>query len=167
MTGFDFQQELRVTNFRLGQFIEKRLESRFKEDAAKLKELNPDFSFTPYEVQEAGTLEIAKPFVEADYSSVKSYYKNNKSFFEKNEKEKLRDALQAMMEPDALRYLEKEKKELGNWAEFWIEQEAEGLRQHILRQAVDQIDSERTLLQQSERLAQWKELYSNLMDGRV
>ena len=167
MTGFDFQQELRVTNFRLAQFIEKKLESRFKEDTAKLKELNPDFSFTPYEVQEAGSLDITKSFMEADYSSVKSYYKNNKSFFEKNEKEKLRDALQAMMEPDALRYLEKEKKELGNWAEFWIEQEAEGLRQHILRQAVDQIDSERTLLQQSERLAQWKELYSNLMDGRV
>lgn len=167
MTGFDFQQELRVTNFRLAQFIEKKLESRFKEDTAKLKEQNADFSFTPYEVQEADSLDIAKPFTNADYSSVKSYYKNNKSFFEKNEKEKLRDALQSMMEPDALRYLEQEKKELGNWAEFWIEQEAEGLRQHILRQAVDQIDSERTLLQQSERLAQWKELYSNLMDGRV
>ncbi|ANU10708.1 hypothetical protein A1A1_09581 [Planococcus antarcticus DSM 14505] len=167
MTGFDFQQELRVTNFRLGQFIEKKLESRFKEDTAKLKEQNAEFSFTPYEVQEAGSLDITKPFTESDYSSVKSHYKNNKSFFEKNEKEKLRDALQAMMEPDALRYLEKEKKELGNWAEFWIEQEAEGLRQHILRQAVDQIDSERTLLQQSERLAQWKELYVNLMDGRV
>nr|WP_236610198.1 hypothetical protein [Planococcus halocryophilus] len=56
---------------------------------------------------------------------------------------------------------------MSNWATFWIEQEAEGLRQHILRQAVDQIDSERTLLQQSEKLAQWKELYSNLMNGRV
>ncbi|AIY05709.1 hypothetical protein Plano_1744 [Planococcus sp. PAMC 21323] len=167
MTGFDFQQELRVTNFRLAQFIEKKLDSRFKEDTSKLKEQNSDFSFTPYEVQEAGTVEISKPFVNADYSSVKSYYKNNKSFFEKNEKEKMRDALQELMEPDALRYLEHEKKELSNWATFWIEQEAEGLRQHILRQAVDQIDSERTLLQQSEKLAQWKELYSNLMNGRV
>ncbi|AQU79598.1 GTPase [Planococcus faecalis] len=167
MTGFDFQQELRVTNFRLCQFIEKKLESRFKEDTAKLKEQNSGFSFTPYEVQEANSLDMTKPFTEADYSSVKSYYKNNKSFFEKNEKEKLRDALQALMEPDALSYLDKEKKVLSNWAEFWIEQEAEGLRQHILRQAVDQIDSERTLLQQSEKLAQWKQLYSNLMDGRV
>ncbi len=167
MTGFDFQQELRVTNFRLAQFIEKKLMSRFKEDTAKLKEQNPDFSFTPYEVQEVNTIEISKPFTTADYSSVKSYYKNNKSFFEKNEKEKLRDALQNLIEPDALHYLEQEKNELANWARFWIDQEAEGLRQHLLRQAVDQIDSERSLLQQSEKLNQWKELYANLMDGRV
>ncbi|ANU28137.1 dynamin family protein [Planococcus versutus] len=167
MTGFDFQQELRVTNFRLAQFIEKKLESRFKEDTVKLKERNSDFSFTPYEVQEASSIDISKPFTSANYSSVKSYYKNNKSFFEKNEKEKLRDALQALMEPDALRYLDHQKKELINWATFWIEQEAEGLRQHVLRQAVDQIDSERTLLQQSEKLVQWKKLYANLIDGRV
>ncbi len=167
MTGFDFQQELRVTNFRLAQFIDKKLESRFKEDTVKLKEQNSGFSFTPYEVQEASSIDISKPFTSANYSSVKSYYKNNKSFFEKNEKEKLRDALQALMEPDALRYLDHEKKELTNWATFWIEQEAEGLRQHVLRQAVDQIDSERTLLQQSEKLVQWKKLYSNLIDERV
>ena len=167
MTAFDFQQELRVTNLRLAQFIEKKIGSRFKEDAGKLKELNGDFSFTPYEVEEAPLLEVGRPFEEADYSSVKSYYKNNKSFFEKNEKEKLRDALQALMEPDALRYLETEKANLAEWAEFWIEQEAEGLRQHIMRQAVDQIESERTLLQEQEKLVEWKDRYSNLVHERV
>ena len=167
MTAFDFQQELRVTNFRLSQFIEKKIAARFKEDTAKLREMNPDFSFTPYEVEEAAAVEVDRPFTGSDYSSVKSYYKNNRSFFEKNEKEKLRDALQALMEPDALKYLDKEKAELGEWADTWVDQEAEGLRQHILRQAVDQIESERTLLQQEEKLKEWKNLFSNLIAERV
>ncbi|RLQ92525.1 dynamin family protein [Planomicrobium sp. Y74] len=167
MTAFDFEQEIRVTNFRLSQRIQKSVESRFRDETEKLRAQNPDYSFTPYEVTEAAMLEPDKAFTGTDYSSVKSYYRNNKSFFEKNEKEKLRDALQALMEPDANIYLEKEKRKLTEWAEFWIEQEAEGLRQHIIRQGTDQIDSERTLLQQEEKLAQWKEIYANLISERV
>ncbi|PSL41934.1 dynamin family protein [Planomicrobium soli] len=167
MTAFDFQQELRVTNFRLAQFIEKRIAGRFKEDTQKLISMNPDFSFTPYEPEEPVMLTVDKPFENASYSAVKSYYKNNKSFFEKNEKEKLRDALQALMEPDAQHYLDVEKVKLVEWAEFWIEQEAEGLRQHIMRQAIDQIDSERTLLEEQEKLVEWKKRFSNLLGERV
>ncbi|WP_033541635.1 dynamin family protein [Planococcus sp. CAU13] len=167
MTGFDFEQEIRVTNFRLAQQIKKSIDSRFREETEKLRSQNPDFSFTPYEVEEAVMLEPGKAFAGAEYSSVKSYYRNNKSFFEKNEKEKLRDALQALMEPDAQAYLNKEKLKLTEWAEFWIEQEAEGLRQHIIRQGTDQIDSERTLLQQEEKLAHWKQIYANLISERV
>lgn len=167
MTAFDFAQELRVTHFRLAQFIEKRIENRFKDDRAKLKEMNPDFSFTPYEAEESAALEPDQAFGTASYASVKSYYKNNKNFFEKNEKEKLRDALQALMEPDALKYLDREKGKISNWAEKWIEQEAEGLRQHMLRQALDQIEAERIVLQQQEILAEWKGLFSNLIAERV
>jgi len=166
MTAFDFQQEMRVTNLRLARFVEKKLTERFKDDAAKLKDWNSEFSFLPYEVTEAQLLEAGQPFGDADYSTAKSYYKNNKSFFEKNEKETMRDALQGMLEPDAGRYLEQEKAALIEWAEFWIEQEAEGLRQHLLRQAIEQIESERSLLQQSEILAQWKQLHEKLMEGR-
>lgn len=166
MAAFDFQQELRVTNFRLSQFINKKINLRFKDDASKLKELNPDFSFTPYEVEDAPSLDVSKPFEQANYSTVKAYYKNNKAFFEKNEKEKLRDALQALMQPDAQAYLADEKAKLGAWAEHWVDQEAEGLRQHILRQAVDQIDSERTLLQQQEILDEWKKSLTTLAQER-
>lgn len=167
MTGFDFGQEVRVTNFRLAQQITRAIENRFREETEKLRAHNAEFSFTPYEVEEAVMLEPGKAFTGADYSAVKSYYRNNKSFFEKNEKEKLRDALQNLMEPDAGAYLEKEKSKLMEWAEFWIEQEAEGLRQHIIRQGTDQIDSERTLLQQEEKLIQWKKIYANLKSERV
>lgn len=167
MTAFDFEQEIRVTNFRLAQQIEKSIENRFRDETDKLKAQNAGFSFTPFEVEEAALLEPGKAFVGTDYASVKSYYKNNKSFFEKNEKEKLRDALQASMETDALVYLDKEKSKLTAWAEFWIEQEAEGLRLHIIRQGIDQIDSEQTVLQQEEKLAQWKKIYASMKSERV
>lgn len=167
MTAFDFEQEIRVTNFRLAQFIEKRITGRFKDDTAKLKDLNKEFSFTPYEMEEAPQIETMKPFGQANYSSVKSLFRNNKGFFERNEKEKLRDALQYLMEQDASLYLKLEKEKLSEWAEHWVDQESEGLRQHLLRQSMDQIDSERTLLQQEEILNQWKQYYSNLIAERV
>jgi hypothetical protein len=129
--------------------------------------MNPEFAFTPYEVDEAPAVETRKPFGQANYSSVKSLYRNNKGFFEKNEKEKLRDALQSLMERDASVFLGQEKAKLTGWAEHLVDQEAEGLRQHILRQAMDQIDSERTLLQQEEILLEWKQKYANLVAERV
>src|SRR5690606_35853172 len=151
------------THSRLVQVIEKRISNRFKDDSAKLKEMTPDFSLTAYEVVESAAIEPDQAFAGTSYTSVKSYYKNNKSLLEKNEKEKLRNALQALMEPDALKYLDREKVKISHWADNWIEQEAEGLRQHMLRQAIDQIESERIVLQQQEILAQWKDLFSNLV----
>ncbi|HSI68563.1 MAG TPA: dynamin family protein, partial [Planococcus sp. (in: firmicutes)] len=167
MTGFDFEQEMRVTNLRLARFIEKKVENRFKEDTAKLKEMNPEFSFSPYELEESDPLTMHAPFGSADYSSVKSHYKNNRSFFEKNEKEKLRDALKSLMDPDAKQYLDHEKQRLKEWADFWIEQEAEGLRLYLIRQTTEQIDSERTLLLEHERLNEWKALLAKLSEERV
>ena len=43
--------------------------------------------------------------------------------------------------------------------------EAEGLRQHLLHQALEQIDSERLLLQEENRLKQWKSIYEELSWG--
>lgn len=78
---------MRVTNFRLAQFVQKKMKERFKEDAQNLKEFNHSFSFLAFEPEEPNILDFSGPFAErSKYASVKSYYKNPKSFFEKNEK---------------------------------------------------------------------------------
>lgn len=167
MTAFDFQQEMRVTTFRITRYVEKKIEERFKEDGQKLRELNNDFNFIPYEVEETVQPEGNKPFQEADYRSVKSHYRNNRSFFEKNEKEVLRDALQALMEPDAQKFLDQEREMVKEWADFWIGQEAEGLRQHLMHQAISQLEAERSLLRESEQLEDWKKRFTAVQEGRV
>ena len=161
--GFDFAQELRVTNFRLAQFIEKKMIERFKDEVRDLKELNPSFAFLAYEGTEPQLMEYTGPFSDiTPYSSVKSHFKNVKAFFEKNEKEQLRDALEQITKPDAQKFLDVEKEKLIEWAAGYIALEAESLRQHMLEQALEQIETERLLLQEESRLATWKEIYEQL-----
>ncbi|WP_342463197.1 dynamin family protein [Ureibacillus sp. FSL K6-8385] len=160
---FDFAQELRVTNFRIAQFIQKQIKERFKDESRSLKEMNPSFSFIAYEFEDAELLDFEGPFEDFNkYASVKSYFKNTKSFFEKNEKEQLKQALEDMTKPDAERYLEEEKQRMMDWAKEQIAKEAEGLRKHIYHQAMNQIHTERLLLQEESRLETWKEIYQQL-----
>ncbi len=166
MLSFDFEQEMRVTNFRLNQWIGKALQQRQKDDIHVLKEMNSGFVFVPYEVAEAKLLEFEGPLTNSvPYVHLKSYYKNNKSFFEKNEKEKLRDALQVATKPEAESYLSKQNSRLREWATHVIDLEAEGLRQHILLESIRQIDSERIAMQETSRLKEWKFVYEKLSKG--
>ncbi len=57
---FDFAQELRVTNFRLAQFIQKKIQERYKENVRSLKEMNASFSFIAYESDEPNLLEFSR-----------------------------------------------------------------------------------------------------------
>ena len=96
------------------------------------------------------------------YEHVKSYYKNPKSFFENNEKEKLRDALSDESKVEADEYLTKEKERLGNWIEQYSDIESEALRLKLLQESITQIDAERKLLEQEETLQMWKTVYAQL-----
>ena len=160
---FDFAQELRVTNFRLAQFVQKQLNVKFKEEALSLKELNQSFAFMPYESDEPSILDFVGPFEQHNkYESVKSYFRNVKAFFEKNEKEQLKDALEKLTKPDAEIYLQQEKARLIDWSNSYIDAEAEVMRKALEHQAIEQIATERTLLQEESRLAEWKEIYRQL-----
>ncbi|MFJ7952762.1 dynamin family protein [Lysinibacillus sp. NPDC096418] len=160
---FDFTQEMRVTNFRLSQFIGKKMQLRFKDEVRELKEYNRSFSFLSFESSEPDLLNFEGPFAEsAKYASVKSHFRNQKAFFEKNEKVKLSEALEALTKPDAQSYLDVQKVSLLTWANAFIQEEAERLRSYILQQALEQIETERLVLQEESRLATWKSIYAQL-----
>ena len=139
------------------------MKAQFKDEARELKELNPSFAFLGYESKEPQLLEFTGPFAETTpYEGVKSHFKNVKAFFEKNEKEQLRDALEQLTKPNAQKYLEIEKAKILEWAAGFIAIEAEGLRQHMLEQAIEQVETERLLLQEESHLAVWKDIFAQL-----
>lgn len=165
---FDFAQELRVTNFLLTQFVQKKMIERFKDEVRSLKELNSSFSFLAYELNEPNLLDFAGPFEDYNkYASVKSYFKNTKAFFEKNEKENLKVALEELTKPDAQNYVDAQKEQLAKWSIHFIQNEAENLNDHLFKQAMNQIETERLLLQEEDRLAAWKSIYSDLQKTEV
>jgi len=64
---------------------------------------------------------------------------------------------------DAISFCSKDEKELlEKWADRWIDSESEGLRQHLLKESLNQIASERTLLQGTEQLSEWRTAYEKL-----
>ncbi|WP_313890919.1 dynamin family protein [Psychrobacillus sp.] len=163
MLSFDLEQEMRVTNFRVLQFIQKQVMQVEKEEVRALKDLNTSFTFTPHENSNRDLLEFVGPFTEVTkYENVKSYFKNTKSFFEKNEKEKLRDALSEQTKVDAEIYLNKEKARLSKWVDQYADVEAEAVRLLGLNESIAQIDAERKLLEQEEMLLKWKEIYKQI-----
>ena len=161
--SFDLAQELRVTNFRLAQYIQRSLLMLYKENVQSLKEKNNSFSFLAYEADEPSLLEFTGPFQsEAPYVSVKAHFKNTKAFFEKNEKENLRDALEKLTKPDAEKFLNTEKENLQKWALAYIMQEADRQANYLVDQAKEQIATERMLLQEESQLQSWKAIHHQL-----
>ncbi|MFS0576329.1 dynamin family protein [Sporosarcina sp. 179-K 3D1 HS] len=163
MVGFDLTQELKVTNLRMLNFMVKQLTARQRQEVSYLQEKDGSFAPAPYEPQDAEMLSFEAPYADPNvYSSVNKLFKNPKSFFEKGDRDVLKEKLEELMKQDAAVYLGKEKEKLEKWADAWIDSEAEGLRQHLLKQSLDQIASERALLSATEELGEWRAIYEKL-----
>ncbi|WP_088006318.1 dynamin family protein [Indiicoccus explosivorum] len=167
MTAFDLRQEVRATALRMLRFAGQRFDDRFREEAEKLQAVNNDFSYTPYETSDADVPEPGWPFRNADYSGANRLFRGTKDFFERNGKEKVKTALLEKLEPDTGKFLVEEKRLLQNWIANWIDHEAEGLRHHLLRQSVEAIEAERSLLNEQEKLTEWKKILAQLDQERV
>ncbi|MFC4411318.1 dynamin family protein [Chungangia koreensis] len=163
MLSFDFEQEMRVTNLRIGRLNDRMIGERFKEKTIELKELNPSFTFPPYETSEQETLNFQGPFKDvAPYQSVRSTFRNSKAFFEQNEREKLKEALEALTKPDAEAYVDEQKENILEWSQQWLEKETIGLNKYLLKLASAQISTERELLNEGTALDHWKEAFKKL-----
>ncbi|HJF30160.1 MAG TPA: dynamin family protein, partial [Sporosarcina psychrophila] len=163
MIGFDLTQELKVTNLRMLNFMKKQLNSRQRLEISGINEKDSSIVPSPYEPQDADMLSFGFPYTDPNiYGSVNRLFKNQKAFFEKGERDVLKTRLEELLKEDASIYLGREKELLEKWADRWIESEAEGLRQHLLNESLNQIASERTLLQGTEQLSEWRKVYGKL-----
>lgn len=163
MVGFDLTQELKVTNLRMLNFMNKLLKERERSEIRFLMEKDSSISPSPYEAEDAEMLSFASPYDNpAIYKDVNRSFKNQKSFFEKGDRLVLKNQLEERLKQDASIYLGKEKEQIELWAEQWIEAEAEGLRLHLLKQSIKQIDSERSLLQDTEQLDEWRAIHNKI-----
>ncbi|WP_432358994.1 dynamin family protein [Sporosarcina sp. UB5] len=163
MVGFDLTQELKVTNLRMLNFMNKLLKERERSEMRFLSDRDSSISPSPYEAEDAEMLSFAAPFENpAIYKDVNRSFKNQKSFFERGDRLVLKDQLEERLKEDASIYLGKEKEQIELWAEQWIEAEAEGLRLHLLNQSLQQIESERSLLQDTEQLEEWRIIHEKI-----
>ncbi len=167
MVGFDLTQELKVTNLRISNFLNKQLAERQRAEVRTLKEIDGAFVPASYETEEADLLSFTRPFQEIDaYKSVNKLFKNGKAFFERGEREQLKNRLEELLRQDTERYLNEENSRIEQWANQWIGKEADHLRKHLLHECLTQIESERILLDGAENLEEWRAVY-NKIQGKV
>lgn len=163
MIGFDLTQELKVTNLRMLNFLNKQLKERQHVETIKLKKYDETFSPTIYEPKEMEMLSFEHPYPNpAVYKDVNKLFKNERTFFERGERDKLKEVLQEKLKNDASIYLKEENERMDGWVETWINEEAEALRHHLLKESLTQLESERTLLEGTNKLEEWRTLYEKI-----
>ncbi len=163
MVGFDVKQELQVTNLRMLQFVIKQLEDRQRVEAAALKQRDETFAPTLYEPSDRDMLSFEPPFEEPSvYKKVNRHFKNERAFYEKGDRDKLKEHLEELLKNDTASHLNEVKEELEQWVIKWIDQEASSLQAHLLKECLDQINSERTLLEAHDKVEEWRTVYEKL-----
>lgn len=163
MVGFDLTQELKVTNLRIFNFLTKQLNERQRIETIALKKYDETFAPTIYEPKEMDMLTFPNPFTDPTvYKTVNKLFRNERTFFERGERDKLKEQLEELLKRDAAIYLKQENERLDKWVKDWIDEEAEALRNHLLKECLNQLQSERTLLEGTDKLDEWRSIYEKI-----
>ncbi|CRK83865.1 dynamin family protein [Neobacillus massiliamazoniensis] len=115
--GFDFAQEMRATTVRLDRFLEKVLLEYQSMLTRNLQEINPDLSFSEFDIKHEKDIDFQSAFSNMEkqiFVKAISYFKNPKSFFEKNEKRLMSEELQNILDGYADQYLQEESARLNH-----------------------------------------------------
>lgn len=115
--GYDFAQELRATTLRTEAYIGKLFSETEDNMITELKEKNPLLTLGKYEMEKMNSIDFEIAFVSLDQQMCKkalSYFKNPKSFFEKNERKFLSDELEIVLQQPADEYLAEGKEKIGS-----------------------------------------------------
>ena len=113
--GFDFAQELRATTVRLDRFAEKITTEYQSSLMERLSEINTDLSFSLFEFKGQIKIDFEAAFRDIQsglFVKALAYFRNPKSFFEKNEHKLMSEELYVVLNPLADAYLQKEQARL-------------------------------------------------------
>lgn len=113
--GFEFAQEMRATTVRLDRFAEKITAEYQATLVEMIGEINQDLSFSLFEFEDKAQIDFEAAFKDIQYelfSKAMAYFKNPKSFFEKNESKLMSDEMYRVLSISADEYLQNEQKQI-------------------------------------------------------
>jgi hypothetical protein len=166
--GFDFSQELRATTVRLDTFAGKVLADYYTALTRSMKDINKDLSFSNFEMKHKGEIEFPLGFTDLNkqlFTKALSYFKNPKSFFEKNEKKLMSDELYHVLNVPADDYLNSEGQKLTEYYFGIVSEQFEQLITEIEQQADDFYLSLLTALDGGVSIEKLQEVYQKLEES--
>ncbi|WP_044748273.1 dynamin family protein [Bacillus alveayuensis] len=138
--GFDLAQEMRATSLRVEKFIVEQLRERFAKLQTKAAVIHQGITFADLEHYEFTALSFETGLQNIDRSRFKkalSFYKNAKSFFERDEKRWMREELEKQLQEPVSNYLQENKEFL---LRVYLEQYVHAvnrLNEHLEQQCVN------------------------------
>jgi small GTP-binding protein len=138
--GFEFAQELRATTVRLDRFAEKITAEYQVALIETIDELNQDLSFSLFEFENKEKIDFQAAFQDIPsglFSNALAYFKNPKSFFEKNESKLMSEELYRVLNTAADEYLQNEQNRIQDLYGNVIASEFEQLILHMTEQTKD------------------------------
>ncbi|CUH96639.1 hypothetical protein P22_2729 [Propionispora sp. 2/2-37] len=138
--GYEFAQEMRATTVRLDRFAEKITAEYQRVLVEMIRERNQDLSFSLFEFEDKAHIDFEIAFKDIQYgvfSKAMAYFKNPKSFFEKNESKLMSDEIYRVLNTAADAYLQNEQKRIQSLYGTVLEGEFERLVLHMTEQADD------------------------------
>jgi small GTP-binding protein len=142
--GFDFAQEMRATTVRLERFASKILTELQLGLSKEIGQINSDLSFSAFEWANKEGIDFQSAFVNLErnlFDKALSYFKNPRSFFEKNEKKFMSEELLKVLQTPADLYLESEKVRLNAFYSQILKIASEELIDQIIDQTDDYYQS--------------------------
>ncbi len=138
--GYDLAQELRATTVRLDRFAEKITAEYQTILIETLLEVNQDLSFSVFEFTNKHEIQFQTAFKDINYqlfAKAMAYFKNPKSFFEKNDKKLMSDEIYHVLDIPTDEYLQNERKRVTDLYGDVIEGEFAELLEQMTEQADD------------------------------
>lgn len=108
--GFDLTQELRATSLRLENFLSMKLNQTFEHMTKRLCELDDNLSYSLFEMTRIDTPTFTNELKDIpiqEFSKPLSMFKSTRTFFEKNEKKLMAEAIQTIVEKHIIKYIQK------------------------------------------------------------
>ncbi|MDQ0213633.1 small GTP-binding protein [Oikeobacillus pervagus] len=167
--GYDFAQELRATSLRTENHVHQLLTDKYEQLQTHYQSIQDQLVFSSFELSSEETPEFPVAFQEepeTTFASTLSLFKNAKSFFEKNEKQVMRDQLEEILSRLADDYLLKEKNKLFDWAMEELQQQFTKMKEQLFTDCSEQFTSWKEVLDSVENIDEWEEILTSIQKNR-
>ncbi|WP_018660292.1 dynamin family protein [Heyndrickxia acidiproducens] len=166
--GFDLAQEMRATTIRLEKYTKQLFHSWQAELNTRIKNVLADLNIPDFEAKDHETPDFQAAFSNLDtkpFEKTFKYFKSAKSFFEKNEKQKMQEELQALFEPLADAYLNRQGEKLAASLHKWMEKEFKRLLSEAAMDLNEQFAGRFEALQENVNIEEWIEIRRKLAES--
>ena len=163
--GFDFEQEMRATSLRLESYLRKLVADKLEQyRKSVLKTWSAvdigEFQIQPYEVPTYNP--AFQQLQDTDFKKELALFKNPKSFFEKNEKQRMAEALQEALQEPANHYLQSEGSTAKVYYHGILLKELQLLQEHVEQMIEDTFISFTSVLQEEVDVAYYESKESKI-----